>query len=135
MDALPLPDYDEYAALAEKHGLLWLLSIEGSRGCWWDRSRRSGNARATCHFCNLNVQWMGYREKSVARLVAEVREGLAAVAARPLLRELTQDPTYSVCCVAERALAEQSFAAEPPSQSALPNTLADSLPATLPDTP
>lgn len=74
MDALPLPDYDEYAALAEKHGLLWLLSIEGSRGCWWDRSRRSGNARATCHFCNLNVQWMGYREKSVARLVAEVEQ-------------------------------------------------------------
>ncbi len=36
----------------------------------------------------------------------------------PLLRELTQDPTYSVCCVAERALAEQSYAAAPHSQPA-----------------
>lgn len=39
----------------------------------------------------------------------------------PLLRELTQDPTYSVCCVAERALAEQSFAADPYSQTPLPD--------------
>lgn len=72
MDALPLPDYDEYAERAESLGLLWLLSVEGSRGCWWDRSRRSGNPKATCHFCNLNVQWNGYREKSVPRLVDEV---------------------------------------------------------------
>lgn len=72
MDALPLPDYDEYAAAAERAGFVWLLSVEGSRGCWWDRTKRRGNPKATCHFCNLNVQWEGYREKSTARLVDEV---------------------------------------------------------------
>lgn len=74
MDALPYPHYDEYVALAEKHGVLWLLSIEGSRGCWWDRTKRTGNPKATCHFCNLNVQWNGYREKSTPRLVQEMSD-------------------------------------------------------------
>lgn len=74
MDALPYPDYDAYAKLAEEHGVLWLLSIEGSRGCWWDRTKRTGNPKATCHFCNLNVQWNGYREKSTPRLVKEMSD-------------------------------------------------------------
>lgn len=72
MGALPLPDFDEYAALAEQLGVDWALPLEGSRGCWWDRTRRTGNPRATCHFCNLNVQWSGYREKSVQRVIDEV---------------------------------------------------------------
>lgn len=74
MDALPAPDYDEYADLARRHGVAWSLPIEGSRGCWWDRVKRRGNARDTCYFCNLNVQWGGYREKSVDRVVREVDE-------------------------------------------------------------
>ncbi|MBZ4372559.1 RiPP maturation radical SAM C-methyltransferase [Corallococcus sp. AS-1-6] len=72
MDELPYPDYDEYASKAEQHGVMWLLSIEGSRGCWWDRTKRSGNPKNTCYFCNLNVQWNGYREKSNRRLVEEI---------------------------------------------------------------
>lgn len=72
LDALPAPDFDEYAALADHVGIDWALPLEGSRGCWWDRTRKTGNPRATCHFCNLNVQWSGYREKSSARVVAEV---------------------------------------------------------------
>jgi len=72
MDALPLPDYDDYARLAKQHDIAWALPIEGSRGCWWDRTKRRGNPRATCYFCNLNVQWGGYREKSTQRLVDEV---------------------------------------------------------------
>jgi ribosomal peptide maturation radical SAM protein 1 len=72
MDALPLPDYDAYAALAKEHDISWALPIEGSRGCWWDRTKRKGNPRATCYFCNLNVQWGGYREKGTERLVEEV---------------------------------------------------------------
>lgn len=43
----------------------------------------------------------------------------------PLLRELTQDPTYSVCCVAERALAEQSFAADPHSRESMTEPMTD----------
>jgi ribosomal peptide maturation radical SAM protein 1 len=72
LDELPLPDYEEYASLAEGCGVSWLLPIEGSRGCWWDRTKRAQNPRSTCYFCNLNVQWGGYREKSVARVVEEM---------------------------------------------------------------
>jgi len=72
MDDLPVPDYDEYAALADEYGIGWALPIEGSRGCWWDRTKRAGNPKSTCFFCNLNVQWGGYRQKSVARLAAEI---------------------------------------------------------------
>lgn len=72
MDGLPLPDFDEYAALADEIGLEWALPIEGSRGCWWDRTKKSKNPTATCYFCNLNVQWNGYREKSVERIVSEL---------------------------------------------------------------
>jgi ribosomal peptide maturation radical SAM protein 1 len=73
LDELPLPDFAPYVELARRHGFDWRLPIEGSRGCWWDRTRRHGNPKATCYFCNLNVQWGGYREKSVARLVDEVK--------------------------------------------------------------
>lgn len=69
---LPIPDYSEYASRAEALNFLWLMTVEGSRGCWWDRAKRTGNPKATCHFCNLNVQWSGYREKGAERLVSEV---------------------------------------------------------------
>ena len=72
MDDLPLPDYDEYVARAEEHGIDWVLPLEGSRGCWWDRTKRTGDAKRTCYFCNLNVQWVGYREKSIPKVAAEV---------------------------------------------------------------
>jgi ribosomal peptide maturation radical SAM protein 1 len=72
LDDLPMPDYDAYAAAAEAIGLEWVLALEGSRGCWWDRTKRSGNPASTCYFCNLNVQWNGYREKSTERVVEEL---------------------------------------------------------------
>lgn len=74
LDDLPVPDYDEYAVLADEYGIGWALPIEGSRGCWWDRTKRAGNPKSTCYFCNLNVQWGGYRQKSVPRLAAEIDE-------------------------------------------------------------
>lgn len=74
MDRLPLPDFSGYAQLAKAVKLAWHLPIEGSRGCWWDRTRRLGNPKSTCYFCNLNVQWGGYRHKSRARLSAEIAE-------------------------------------------------------------
>lgn len=73
LDELPVPDFTPYVELAKQLGFDWRLPIEGSRGCWWDRTRRYGNAKATCYFCNLNVQWNGYRQKSVERLVDEVK--------------------------------------------------------------
>jgi len=74
MDSLPVPDFDEYVRRATEGDIEWLLPIEGSRGCWWDRTKRSNNPKATCYFCNLNVQWNGYRQKSEKRIVAELSE-------------------------------------------------------------
>jgi hypothetical protein len=72
MDDLPLPDYSEYAALAEVYDFDWTVPMEGSRGCWWDRTSRRGNPKDTCYYCSVNTQWGGYREKTVDRAVTEV---------------------------------------------------------------
>ena len=72
MDELPMPDYDEYAARADRLGVSWSIPVEGSRGCWWDRTKRTGDAKDTCFFCSLNVEWGGYREKLSARVVHEM---------------------------------------------------------------
>jgi ribosomal peptide maturation radical SAM protein 1 len=74
LDDLPIPSFDEYAALADQYSIPWLLPIEASRGCWWDRTKRTGNTKSTCYFCNLNIQWKGYREKSVERVANELEE-------------------------------------------------------------
>lgn len=73
MDALPIPDFDDYQKLADRFGIEWQIPIEGSRGCWWDRSKKTGDAKQTCYFCNLNIQWNEYREKSISRVVEEMR--------------------------------------------------------------
>ncbi len=41
-----------------------ILPLEFSRGCWWNK----------CKFCNLNLQWRGYRKKSAATVLREVTE-------------------------------------------------------------
>ncbi|MHC4393699.1 MAG: cobalamin-dependent protein, partial [Planctomycetota bacterium] len=46
------------------------LLVETSRGCWWDRTKKRPDQ--ICAFCNLNVQWEGYREKPNERVIAEV---------------------------------------------------------------
>jgi ribosomal peptide maturation radical SAM protein 1 len=71
LDALPAPDYDAYFARVEPGGRV-RLPIEGSRGCWWDRTTR--NPRSTCQFCNLNVQWDGYRQRSAPNVASVMRE-------------------------------------------------------------
>jgi ribosomal peptide maturation radical SAM protein 1 len=84
LDELPMPDYSGYAELADAANVVWALPVEGSRGCWWDRGKQTGNPRNTCYFCNLNVQWKGYRQKSVARLAQEIDE-LSTTYSNPLL--------------------------------------------------
>ncbi|HSR35661.1 MAG TPA: radical SAM protein, partial [Desulfurivibrionaceae bacterium] len=66
--ALPVPDYSAYfseMAATFGPGLPFLpeLPVEFSRGCWWNR----------CTFCNLNLQWCGYRAKKAEAMAAEVR--------------------------------------------------------------
>jgi len=60
---LPLPDYDDYFRELADLGFAFLpeLPLEFSRGCWWNR----------CTFCNLNLQWCGYRAKDHQQVLQE----------------------------------------------------------------
>jgi ribosomal peptide maturation radical SAM protein 1 len=72
LDSLPMPDYDDYFHELDncssdfKNAIRYHLNIpvEGSRGCWWNK----------CSFCNLNTQHRVYREKSVERVIDEVKK-------------------------------------------------------------
>jgi ribosomal peptide maturation radical SAM protein 1 len=75
LDHLPVPDFEDYfatlAGLAPELRFFPTLPVEVSRGCWWQRERAPGTAGG-CEFCNLNLQWNGYRSKSPGRAVAEI---------------------------------------------------------------
>ncbi len=64
INTLPYPDYDDYFREMEQVATSFIpvLPLEFSRGCWWNR----------CAFCNLNLQWHGYRFKNHARMLAEL---------------------------------------------------------------
>jgi ribosomal peptide maturation radical SAM protein 1 len=71
LDSLPIPEFEDYFHKLEncspnvKNFIKYHLNIpvEGSRGCWWKK----------CNFCSLNEQYSGYREKSVERVIEEVK--------------------------------------------------------------
>ena len=74
LDDIPIPDYEEYfrllAGLPAEKRFFPILPVEASRGCWW-----GGGAtprRVGCAFCNLNLQWKGYRAKNPERIAMEV---------------------------------------------------------------
>jgi ribosomal peptide maturation radical SAM protein 1 len=70
LDRLPTLDFDDYFRTLERIApgkrFFPTLPVEFSRGCWWQR------ASGGCAFCNLNLQWRGYRAKSAARAASEV---------------------------------------------------------------
>lgn len=81
LDALPIPDFDDFFAsrchsltesmndyrpLLRKEEELVVLSMEGSRGCWW-------GALHPCSFCGLNGKMIEYRAKSPERMVKEMQ--------------------------------------------------------------
>lgn len=75
LSSLLPPDYDDYFNLLKTFGpqktFFPTLSAEISRGCWWQRPK--GNAESGgCAFCNLNLQWNGYRSKSPTQVVSEI---------------------------------------------------------------
>jgi radical SAM superfamily enzyme YgiQ (UPF0313 family) len=45
--------------------------METSRGCWWGKNV-GGKAHRGCAFCNLNLQWQGYRAKSHEKVASEL---------------------------------------------------------------
>jgi ribosomal peptide maturation radical SAM protein 1 len=69
MDAVPLPDFDDYFSTVRRDGPVERhhrnLSFESSRGCWWGQVSH-------CKFCGLNGLSMPFRSKSPARLLAEL---------------------------------------------------------------
>jgi ribosomal peptide maturation radical SAM protein 1 len=75
LDDLPAPDYTEYFEtlnkLSETKRFLPKLPMELSRGCWWSKATLRRQARG-CAFCNLNLQWEGYRSKSLHKVVQEM---------------------------------------------------------------
>lgn len=68
LNQLPTPDYTPYFQQMQEsfpgQPFIPVLPLEFSRGCWWNR----------CTFCNLNLQWRGYRWKHSAKVAAEVKE-------------------------------------------------------------
>ena len=71
LDELPIPDFTEYFARAQRLGLFGPdevrkvdVPFESSRGCWWGE-------KATCRFCGLNGNTMTYRAKSPERVLLE----------------------------------------------------------------
>lgn len=64
---LPVPDYNDYFATQKQWfshtPFIPVLPIEFSRGCCWNK----------CTFCNLNIQWCGYRYKKAAQVMHEVK--------------------------------------------------------------
>ena len=65
-----IPEYEDYFTQLEVCSQKFInlirhyitIPVEGSRGCWWNK----------CTFCNLNMQYSGYREKSVEMILHEV---------------------------------------------------------------
>lgn len=72
---LPPPDFDDYFQLLETfvpaQRFFPTLGVEMSRGCWWQKA--AANKPGTgCAFCNLNLQWEGYRYKQPQQVVREI---------------------------------------------------------------
>jgi len=71
LDAIPTPTYVEFFEQLEqyfpnwaRHNEIW-IPYESSRGCWWGQKQH-------CTFCGLNGLGMTFREKSPARVIAEL---------------------------------------------------------------
>ncbi|MCD6297898.1 MAG: RiPP maturation radical SAM C-methyltransferase [Deltaproteobacteria bacterium] len=75
LDELPVPGYDDYfdqvKLLEPDKAFLPKIPMEISRGCWWRKSVGPGSTSG-CAFCNLNLQWKGYRAKSHDKIVKEL---------------------------------------------------------------
>jgi len=76
LEDIPVPDYDDYFNLLKSFKLdktfFPTLSAEISRGCWWKGASIDGDKNSGCAFCNLNLQWEGYRSKNAEQVAAEI---------------------------------------------------------------
>ena len=71
LDALPIPDFDDFVAARDREGISGIrklvVALESARGCWW-------GAKQHCTFCGLNALGMAFRQKSQDRFQWEVEE-------------------------------------------------------------
>ncbi len=78
---LPPPDLDEYFELLDtfppKKKFFPMLPAEISRGCWHRLGKGANGARG-CAFCNLNLQWKGYRTKKTEQAISEIENTTSA---------------------------------------------------------
>ena len=78
LDELPAPDYSDYfhdlTASESRSIFIPRIPMEMSRGCWWNGGDGAdgGGGGGGCVFCNLNIQWNGYRAKTPERTAAEI---------------------------------------------------------------
>jgi ribosomal peptide maturation radical SAM protein 1 len=83
LKTLPPPDFDDYFDLLRsfdpQNAFFPVLPVETSRGCWWQQpygpaktTPKMSGCAAGCAFCNLNLQWQGYRTKAPSQVVSEV---------------------------------------------------------------
>ena len=86
LEQLPRPDYAEYfdtlKGFAPEKRFFPSIPVEASRGCWWSASsvlpaysnRRAGGSgkKEGCAFCNLNLQWQGYRTKAPRQIAQDI---------------------------------------------------------------
>jgi ribosomal peptide maturation radical SAM protein 1 len=88
LSEIPAPDYQDYFDLlnsfAPEKRFFPILSAEISRGCWW-QARKGHGEKQGCAFCNLNLQWKGYRSKNPEQVISEIngltfRHGILSVA-------------------------------------------------------
>lgn len=75
LNSLPPPDYDDYfhmlKTFSPQKTFFPTVPAEISRGCWWRHPQTDGR-NSGCAFCNLNLQWDGYRSKSPTQVVSEI---------------------------------------------------------------
>lgn len=76
LDDLPIPDYSDFFQEARTSGYgripIFTIPVESSRGCWWHTVREGRSDKRACRFCNLNLQWRGYRSKNPQRIAQEL---------------------------------------------------------------
>jgi ribosomal peptide maturation radical SAM protein 1 len=72
MDSIPTPDFADYFAhlrtlLPDFDLTRCWLAYETSRGCWWGEKHH-------CTFCGLNGRTMAFRQKSSAKVLADLKK-------------------------------------------------------------
>ncbi len=75
LERLATPDYGDYfkilGTFPPDKQFFPTLPVESSRGCWWQGAAIEKRTKG-CAFCNLNLQWSGYRQRASASVVHDI---------------------------------------------------------------